>query len=101
MLRDMPEEARAGFMGMARGIIAAGLEDARVAGVEGGEQSARELYEELSGDPEKQAALAENIAIELIAQAWLDKNANREEHGLPGPFPVRVVEEEVEDGEEV
>jgi hypothetical protein len=101
MLRDMPEEARAELMEMARGIIAEGLENARVAGVEEGEQTARELYEELSGDPEKQEALAEKIAMRLIAEAWLDEKANREEHGLPGPFPVRVVEEEVEDGEEV
>ena len=92
-MRDMPEEARAEHMEMARGIIAEWLEK--------GEQSARELYEEVSGDPEKQEALAEKIAIGLIARAWLDEKANREEHGLPGPFPVRVVEEEVEDGEEV
>jgi hypothetical protein len=39
------------------------------------------------------------IAIGLIAQAWLEEKANREEHGLPGPFPVVVVEEEGEDGE--
>jgi hypothetical protein len=101
MLRDMAEEARAEFMGMARGIIAEGLENARVAGVEGGEQSARELYEELSGDPEKQEALAEEIAIRLMAESWLDEKANREEHGLPGPSLFKIVAEEVEDGEEV
>jgi hypothetical protein len=59
------------------------------------------VEEELSGDPEKQEALAEKIAIRLIAEAWLDEKANREEHGLSGPLLFKIVEEEVEDGEEV